>query len=198
MLVKNVILFVGLFCLYSNYLVFNSYVYQKILLNEASQDTFFLSNKLDDLNYSYPSLALNSVPILTYISRYDTNNSDYNSAIIKLNESLKKNPNSIYTKYLLARNYIYLNNMINAESVLEDLFYESPNLRSSSSLYFAVLATNKNFPKLKSHFQHIKTIDDQITWSFYIESLKSLYFDKSFDDFYYLVLEEYNLKFTIN
>ena len=177
----------------SNFFIFKSYRFQKVLLTDAANNEYKF--QYQDLVGTFPNLALNSVPILTYLSRYDTNNKNFNVAISRLQRSLVHNPNSLYSKYLLARNYIYLNNMINAELVLEDLFYESPNLRSSSSLYFAVLATNKSFPKLKSHLKDIKTIDDQTIWSFYLESLKSLYSDKSFDDFYYLVLEEYNIKF---
>jgi hypothetical protein len=190
---KILIILLSLTLSFSNFLIFKSYKFQKELLTDAANNEYKF--QYQDLVGTFPNLALNSVPILTYLSRYDTNNKNFNVAIARLNKSLVHNPNSLYTKYLLARNYIYINNMINAESVLEDLFYESPNLRSSSSLYFAVLATNKSFPKLKLHFKDIKTIDDQTIWSFYLESLKSLYSDKSFDDFYYLVLEEYNIKF---
>ena len=193
---KILIILLSLTLSFSNFLIFKSYKFQKELLTDAANNEYKF--QYQDLVGTFPNLALNSVPILTYLSRYDTNNKNFNVAIARLNKSLVHNPNSLYTKYLLARNYIYINNMINAESVLEDLFYESPNLRSSSSLYFAVLATNKSFPKLKLHFKDIKTIDDQTIWSFYLESLKSLYSDKSFDDFYYLVLEEYNIKFSIN
>ena len=180
----------------SNFFIFKSYRFQKVLLTDAANNEYKFQHQ--DLVGTFPNLALNSVPILTYLSRYDTNNKNFNVAIARLQRSLVHNPNSLYSKYLLARNYIYLNDMINAESVLEDLFYESPNLQSSTSLYFAVLATNKNFPKLKSHLKHIKIIDDQTIWSFYLESLRNLYTDKGFDDFYYLVLEEYNNRFSIN
>ncbi len=193
---KIIIILLSLTLTVSNFFIFKSYRFQKELLTDAANNEYKF--QYQDLVGTFPNLALNSVPILTYLSRYDTNNQNFNVAVARLQRSLVHNPNSLYSKYLLARNYIYLNNMINAESVLEDLFYESPNLRSSSSLYFAVLATNKSFPKLKSHLKDIKTIDDQTIWSFYLESLKSLYSDKSFDDFYYLVLEEYNIKFSIN
>ena len=193
---KIIIFLLSLTLSVSNFFIFKSYRFQKELLIDAANNEYKFQHQ--DLVGTFPNLALNSVPILTYLSRYDTNNKNFNVAIARLHKSLVHNPNSLYSKYLLARNYIYLNDMINAESVLEDLFYESPNLRSSSSLYFAVLATNKSFPKLKLHFKDIKTIDDQTIWSFYLESLKSLYSDKSFDDFYYLVLEEYNNRFSIN
>ena len=155
---KILIILLSLTLSFSNFLIFKSYKFQKELLTDAANNEYKF--QYQDLVGTFPNLALNSVPILTYLSRYDTNNKNFNVAIARLNKSLVHNPNSLYTKYLLARNYIYINNMINAESVLEDLFYESPNLRSSSSLYFAVLATNKSFPKLKLHFKDIKTIEN--------------------------------------
>lgn len=190
--IKNVILFIGLFCIYSNYLVFNSYVYQNKLLKEASQDIFSLGNKLHHINYNYPTLALNSVPILTYLSRYDTNNNDYNSAIIKLNESLKYNPNSIYTKYLLARNYIFLNDFDNSMLILKELFEEYPQIESSSALYFAVLGNLKMFSLLQNYYKSLQEIDNKNIWSFYLSSLKTSVQTKADSLFYKKTLSYYN------
>ena len=64
-------------CLISNYYVYLSVSHQSsfIELDKKVGENKFSINKdeLSNLNFYYPSLALNSVPILTYLSQYDTN-----------------------------------------------------------------------------------------------------------------------------
>ena len=94
-MLRFIILSISILTLISNYLIFNSYRYQTILFNEFNTSTFtFSSYKLNEINYKYPSLAFNSVPILTYISKYNTENEKFNEAVDQLKESLTFNPNS--------------------------------------------------------------------------------------------------------
>ena len=122
-MVRFIILLISFLTLISNYLVLDSHRYQLVLLNDAKYGIYTFSiNQLDKINYKYPSLALNSVPILTYVSRYFTEDDQFNYAVEQLKESLNSNPNSLFTKYHLSRNYIFLNDFKNAELYLQQIF----------------------------------------------------------------------------
>tara|TARA_B110000003_G_C16475177_1_gene467290 strand:- start:44 stop:559 length:516 start_codon:yes stop_codon:yes gene_type:complete len=147
---------------------------QSILLFDASNGKFSLSlNQLNNINYNYPSLSLNSVPVLSYLSRYDTNNERYYKAIKKLFIGLENNPYNSYTKYLLSRNYIYLNDFKNAEIYLNEIFIESPKIETSTVLYISVLDNNQNIKKLKEIFSQLININNRNVWTYYLSALKN-------------------------
>jgi len=173
-MIRLIIIFsICLTCLLSNYHVFLSVSYQSELLDDAKDDKFSINkDELNNLNFYYPSLALNSVPILTYLSRYDTNVKNYDQAINKLNLSIIKNPYSLYSHYLLARNYIFNNDYINAENTLEYIFTLSPQIESSSSLYFFILGENKRLDKLKSFKSIVVENENRNIWLFYLSSIE--------------------------
>lgn len=183
-MLRFIILSISILTLISNYLIFNSLRYQTILFNDFYNSTFtFSSYKLNEINYKYPSLAFNSVPILTYISKYNTENKKFNEAVDQLKESLTFNPNSTYTKYLLSRNYIFLNDFKNAERYLEEIFESSPKIESSSSLYLSILEKNQNINKLNNIYYEMTEIENKNIWIYYISALKNnshLSLDKSF------------------
>lgn len=173
-MLRFIILSVSTLTLVSNYFTFNSYRYQTILLNDAKNDKFTLSiSELNNINYKYPSLALNSVPILTYISRYYTEENQFNYAIDQLKQSLVFNPNSLYTKYLLSRNYIFLNDFKSAEIYLEQIFDQSPKIESSSSLYLSVLEINQNINDLVNIYDNMIEVKSKIVWQYYLSALKN-------------------------
>ena len=173
-MLRFIILSISILTLISNYLIFNSFRYQTILFNEFNTSTFtFSSYKLNEINYKYPSLAFNSVPILTYISKYNTENEKFNEAVDKLKESLTFNPNSTYTKYLLSRNYIFLNDFKNAERYLEEIFEASPKIESSSALYLSILEKNQNVIKLNDIYERMILIENKNIWRYYISALKN-------------------------
>lgn len=183
-MLRFIILSISILTLISNYLIFNSYRYQTILFNDYNNSTFtFTSYKLNEINYKYPSLAFNSVPVLTYISKYNTENKKFNEAVEQLKESLTFNPNSTYTKYLLSRNYIFLNDLKNAERYLEEIFESSPKIESSSALYLSILEKNQNITKLNNIYYKMTEIENKNIWIYYISALKNnthLSLDKSF------------------
>lgn len=196
MLLRVIIFITSVLTLFSNYFVYNSSILQKTLILDASSETLSINYNLINKNeISYPSLAFNSVPLLTYISRQDTENKKYHNAISKLEVSLIKNPNCIYSKYLLARNYIFIENLNEAEKTLEKLFNEYPNIESSSALFFAVLELQKNNAKLKSKYSILENINSKVIWSYYISALRSsVYHDKD-SIFFNNALIEFNKRF---
>jgi tetratricopeptide (TPR) repeat protein len=195
-MLRFIILSISILTMVSNYMIFNSYRYQTILLNDAKNDMFTLSSsQLKNIYYKYPSLALNSVPILTYISRYYSEENNFNDAIDQLKQSLVFNPNSLYTKYLLSRNYIFLNDFKSAEIYLEEIFHESPKIESSTSLYFFILGENKNISKLIEYRNMLADIDNYKIWSFYIAAIKKNISDNDDAIFYDSLVADFENKF---
>jgi tetratricopeptide (TPR) repeat protein len=196
MLFRIIILSLCLVTVVSNYFVYTSNINQLSLLSDAGNDAFLLKDdEIKKINYKYPSLAINSVPILTYLSRYDTNKNNFLDAINKLEKSMTQNPYNLYTFYLISRNYIYLNDYYNAERYLETLFNLSPKIESSSSLYFFVLGKNKKIEKLKTFSDKILDIQSINIWSFYLSAIKTNIQDKNDTIFYNAILEEFQKKF---
>jgi tetratricopeptide (TPR) repeat protein len=172
-MLRFIILSISTLTLISNYLIFNSFRYQTVLFNDTKEESFTFSiSQLNEIDYKYPSLAFNSVPILTYISIYNTENEKFNEAIDQLKESLIFNPNSSYTKYLLSRNYIFLNDFKNAERYLEEIFEASPKIESSSALYLSILEKNQNAIKLNNIYDKMIEIENKNIWIYYISALK--------------------------
>lgn len=173
-MIRFLIFIFSLCSIISNYFVLKSHMSQSILLFDASNGKFSLSlNQLNNINYNYPSLSLNSVPVLSYLSRYDTNNERYYKAIKKLFIGLEYNPYNPYTKYLLSRNYIYLNDFKNAEIYLNEIFIESPKIETSTVLYISVLDNNQNIKKLKEIFSQLININNRNVWTYYLSALKN-------------------------
>lgn len=173
-MIRFLIFIFSLCSITSNYFVLKSHMSQPILLLDAKNAEFSFSiNQFNNIYYKYPSLSLNSVPILSYLSRYDTNNKRYYEAIKKLLMGLDYNPYNSYTKYLLSRNYIYLNDFKNAEIYLNEIFIESPKIETSTVLYISVLDNNQNIKKLKEIFDQLIKIDNKNAWTYYLSALKN-------------------------
>ena len=186
-------------CLISNYYVYLSVSYQSYFIDrdkEVGKNKFSINkDELSNLNFYYPSLALNSVPILTYLSRYDTNAKNYDEAINKLNQSITKNPYSLYSHYLLARNYIFNNDYINAENTLEYIFTLSPQIESSSSLYFFILGENKRLDKLKNLKSIVVENENRNIWLFYLSSIEKNILTKDDKIFHTQLINIFEKKF---
>lgn len=195
-MIRFLVFFISFCSVASNYFVLKSYINQSILLFDAKNGDFSLTIKqLDKINYRYPSLSLNSVPVLSYLSRYETNNKRYYEAIKKLSIALDYNPYNSYTKYLISRNYIYLNDFENAEMYLNEIFEESPKIEASTVLFISVLDNSRNIKKLKEIFSELINIDNKNIWTYYLSALRNnvktlddkilynkslVYFDKTF------------------
>ena len=193
---KNLI-FIIIICLlstFSNYQVFISYKNQSLLLKDAREDNFNFGD-LISLEYIYPNLAINSVPILAYFSRYYTERGDYKNAINMLNVSLIQNPYSLYAKYLLSRNYIYIDDYQNSEKILESIFDLSPKIESSTSLYLYILGENKKISKLINYQNKLSEIDNYTIWSFYLSAVEKNISNKADSLFFNSLKEIFEKKF---
>ena len=142
-MLRFIILSISILTLISNYFIFNSYQYQTVIFNDTNKER---------LTFSI---------------------SQFNEAIDQLKESLIFNPNNAYTKYLLSRNYIFLNDFKNAERYLEEIFEASPKIESSSALYLSVLEKNQNAIKLNNIYDKMIEIENKNIWLYYISALKN-------------------------
>lgn len=154
--------------LVSNYLVFKSNIFQTVLLHDAAEDLY--SFKIDDLksiSFEYPSLAINSIPISTYLSRYYTNEKEYRKAIKLLESSKISNPYNLYSKYFLSRNFVLMGNLQRAQQELKSIFDITPRLESSSVLYLSVLGQLKKEEILKELFPKIQKTENEVIMNYY-------------------------------
>ena len=120
---------------------------------------------------------------------------DFKSAINMLNNSMINNPNCIYSRYLISRNYIYLNDYFKSSEYLEKIFQESPKIEASTSLYIAILSELKDSERLKKIFPVISKIKNRLIWDFYINSINQPYFIDNNKQFYNEVISHINKLF---
>ncbi len=170
---RYLILFFCFSSVISNYLVFKSNISQSKLFEDLNKNHYtFDFESLTFQHIQYPSLAINSVPITTYISRYYTNFNDYETALFYLDKSLKSNPYDIYTNYIIARNYVQKNEFLLAKNKLQEIFESSPKIESSTILYLSVLGTLNRYDELLNIYPIIRDIDNKIVSDFYESNLK--------------------------
>jgi len=195
-------LLIGIFSFFlvlSNHIIWKSTKYQSILFKDAENDSFIFNlEDLDKFNQTFPSLAFNSVPIKTYISRYYTNSNNFEKAIQLLKEGMELNPYSSFTLYLMSRNYIFNEDIQGSLQPLEKAFELSPNIESISSLYFVVLSELNKDEKLKKLFTQIQDIDSYNIWKFYLQSLKNLKINQQDPIFFQRVQSATLDKFDMN
>ena len=187
------------FLVLSNHIIWKSTKYQSILFKDAENDSFIFNlEDLDKFNQTFPSLAFNSVPNKTYISRYYTNSNNFEKAIQLLKEGMELNPYSSFTLYLMSRNYIFNEDIQGSLQPLEKAFELSPNIESISSLYFVVLSELNKDEKLKKLFTQIQDIDSYNIWKFYLQSLKNLKINQQDPIFFQRVQSAALDKFEMN
>tara|TARA_B100000575_G_C22923317_1_gene535511 strand:+ start:240 stop:701 length:462 start_codon:yes stop_codon:yes gene_type:complete len=128
-----------------NYLKFSSYKKQPILLSDLALNKASLTlNQVNNLNYSYPNLASNSIPMETLIARYYLKYEDYDNATKFAKKGIQANPYLAYTYYLTSRVYIDQNNLQLSLEYLKKAYDLSPNIESVRVLYFTVDNILKN------------------------------------------------------
>ena len=87
---------------------------------------------LKPLDYSFPNLSANTVPLSTYISRYYINDNDFNKANQLLRKAQLNNPNDLMTKELQLKVSIQFGNYQESLDQLNFLMSRYPN----NTLYF--------------------------------------------------------------
>ncbi len=103
------------------------------LYNDYSNNTFNVDYKLlKPIDYNFPNLTSNTVPLSTYISRYYINDNDFTMANQLLRKAQLNNPNDLMTKELQLRVSIQFGNYQESLDQLNFLMSRYPN----NQLYF--------------------------------------------------------------
>ena len=126
-----------------------SSIVQKIVLNDYEKNIYSLNiNQVDQIEYRLPNIAVNTVPISTYLSRYYFEEKDYRKSLELLSYSLKVNKYDFLTKELLLKNYIFLNQKENAYTLVKSLINDYPNNFTYGQIYFSLVLDLNKFDEL--------------------------------------------------
>ena len=137
---KNFLLiFFSLFIIYLNYIRLESFILQpKLLYDLANDEVSYEFNQINNKIKNYPSLAINTIPINSLLSRYAIVSQNFDDAIRLLEQGNKQNPYLAFSNYQLSRIYIQLNDYDKAFKYIENAYKQSPNIISISALYNAL------------------------------------------------------------
>ena len=126
-----------------------SLIIQDLLLLDYSNNTFTLNTKnIDQIDYKYPNLAANTVPISSYLSRYYFQEKDYNRSLELLKYAEKANKYDLITKELLLRNYLFLDYKESALNSARELIFLYPNNQTYGQLYFSLISDLRRWNEL--------------------------------------------------
>ena len=149
-----------------------SLIIQDLLLLDYSNNTFTLNTKnIDQIDYKYPNLAANTVPISSYLSRYYFQEKKYTKSLELLKYSEKANRNDLITKELLLRNYLFLDYKESALNSAQELIYLYPNNQTYGQLYFSLISDLRRWNELLDN-PIIYLSDDILIHKIFFETLK--------------------------
>ena len=116
-----------------------SLIIQDKLLNDYKNNRFTISiQEIEKINFKWPNLSSNVVPVSTYISRYYFNDKNYIKSLSLLNYSIGINKNDLMTNELLLRNYIFTNNKDKAYELVKNLLTRYPNNKNYKEILQAI------------------------------------------------------------
>ena len=149
-----------------------SLIIQDLLLLDYSNNTFTLNTKnIDQIDYKYPNLAANTVPISSYLSRYYFQEKNYNKSLELLKYAEKANKYDLITKELLLRNYLFLDYKESALNSARELIFLYPNNQTYGQLYFSLISDLRRWNELLDN-PIIYLSDDILIHKIFFETLK--------------------------
>jgi hypothetical protein len=149
-----------------------SLIIQDLLLLDYSNNTFTLNTKnIDQIDYKYPNLAANTVPISSYLSRYYFQEKKYTKSLELLKYAEKANRNDLITKELLLRNYLFLDYKESALNFAQELIFLYPNNQIYGQLYFSLISDLRQWNKLLDN-PIIYLSDDILIHKMFFETLE--------------------------
>lgn len=133
------LIFFTLVTIYLNFLRLESFIIQPKLLNDLANDKVsFEYKQIKKEIKNYPSLAINTIPIKSLLSKYAIDSKNFDVAIELLEQGNKLNPYLAFSDYQLSRVYIQLNDYDKALKYIDKAYKLSPNIISISALYKAL------------------------------------------------------------
>ena len=128
------------------------------------------TKNIDQINYKYPNLAANTVPISSYLSRYYFQEKKYTKSLELLKYAEKANRNDLITKELLLRNYLFLDYKESALNSAQELIYLYPNNQTYGQLYFSLISDLRRWNELLDN-PIIYLSDDILIHKIFFETL---------------------------
>ena len=137
-LIKSSFLIISIFVIFLNFKRYESYIIQKTLLYDLSENK--ISLKVEDLPILYyPNLSVNTIPIRTLAAKYYINEKDNLNALKLLQDSNLDNPYLPITNYLTSRFYIEQKNDLKSSFIyIKQAYDQSPKIESISALYLTL------------------------------------------------------------
>lgn len=130
-----------LLSVFSIYKEHNSLVKQDQLLSDYYAKTYTVkTQELEKINYKFPNLSSNTVPVATYLARYKIHNNDYEKALKLLDYSSQYNPYDILTKELSLQANLFLRNFNKSLLLSKDLFNSNLDSELYAEIYFSMSA----------------------------------------------------------
>jgi tetratricopeptide (TPR) repeat protein len=146
MILRNILLIlISVIIIYLNFLRLNSFILQPIILGDFANNTISISsNEINKIDYLYPTLAINTIPMSTLVSRYQMKKNNFSASINLCKDGIEANPYLAFSDYQLSRIYTELKMFNKAYHHIEKAYKLSPNIISISALYEALKEIQNN------------------------------------------------------
>ena len=149
-----------------------SLILQDLLFFDYSKNIFTLNTKnIELIDYKYPNLAANTVPISSYLSRYYFQEKNYTKSLELLKYAEKANKHDLITKELLLRNYLFLDYKESALKSAKELIFIYPNNQTYGQLYFSLILDLRKWNELIDN-PIIYLSDDILIHKMFFETLE--------------------------
>ena len=158
-----------------NYLRNESFKIQKLLLYDLNNGFYnYDLDQIHSLEVNYPSLSINTIPLKALKARYLTYYGQNQQALSLLESSLKENPFSQYTLYLISIEYYKTGRLTTSLEYLRKGFEINQNTPYLSSFYFSLLSSLNLKKELTDAFDKIIESNNPEIWKFYYLSIIEL------------------------
>lgn len=165
--------------IFSNTKEFNSLIYQDKLLSDYYSNTLTIEDEvLDKIDYRYPQLSSNTIPVATYLARYSIGKKDYDQAITFLEYSIKSNPYDKLSKELMLQAFLFNSNFDKALLLARELHQQDINNVIYAEVYFSIASDFNLSSELINSNIITKSNNSKIHKLFYENLLKLKGFDK--------------------
>ena len=165
------ILFLSLsvFCIYSSYTVFNSYVLQYKLVEEYNKQTFN-SNTAQQVfreDLSYPNISVTTIPLMAIKANYLIIEERFDEALQVLNAPIKDNPHLFFKESLKAKIFRTLQIKDSAEFYSNKAYYGLPRNPVHFENIAIIHGANSDINSLVSAFNYVEHTNPQIFQMFF-------------------------------
>ena len=195
-LINIFLIAISLITLNLSYKEYKSLISQRSLLADYYLNTSNIEeNKINKLDYKYPSLASNLEPVSSLMSNYYIKSNNFDKALELVNYGISVNP---YLDYSYKQKVIILlstNKFLEALNVSKFLLQRNPNNSEYADITFSIFTLLKNETGFIEIYKAIEKSDEAIHELYFKKYLELLEYNK---DNFNRILERSLLKFPNN